>query len=283
MNGTVWDPVTVDLDGDQNTLYDNTTSVSTTPRSIDQNDSDVSWTAGLNYTLNDSVSLFGRVNSGFTFPQFDNLRDGANNKTEIDQYELGLKAGGATYEMYLTAFFNDFTGLRYQAFDNNGNNVVIIGDSKARGLEFEGAWRPAGRFELAWNATWLRAKYGDFADYDGNQVVRQPKFRARLTPSYYWSLPWGDLKAFATYTHVGDRYSDPANGQVLPKYDTWDIGASAHVGDHWEFTFSGRNVTDEIALTEGNARVLGNATSGGVFMGRPLEGTSYQASVAYRW
>ncbi len=40
---------------------------------------------------------------------------------------------------------------------------------------------------------------------------------------------------------------------------------------------------DEIALTEGNARVLGNATSGGVFMGRPLEGTSYQASVAYRW
>ena len=42
-------------------------------------------------------------------------------------------------------------------------------------------------------------------------------------------------------------------------------------------------ITDEIALTEGNARVLGNATSGGVFMGRPLEGTSYQASVAYRW
>lgn len=283
VNGTVWDPVTVDLDGDPNTLYDNTTSVSTTPRSIDQNDSDVSWTAGLNYTLNDSVSLFGRVNSGFTFPQFDNLRDGADNKTEIDQYELGLKAGGETYEMYLTAFYNDFTGLRYQAFDNNGNNVVIIGDSKARGLEFEGAWRPMGGFELAWNATWLRAKYGDFATYDGNQVVRQPKFRARLTPSYYWSLPWGDLKVFTTYTHVGDRYSDPANGQVLPKYDTWDVGASAHVGDHWEVTFSGRNVTDEIALTEGNARVLGNATSGGVFMGRPLEGTSYQASVAYRW
>ena len=58
------------------------------------------------------------------------------------------KMGGETYEMYLTAFYNDFTGLRYQAFDNNGNNVVIIGDSKARGLEFEGAWRPAGGFEL---------------------------------------------------------------------------------------------------------------------------------------
>lgn len=283
INGTVWDPITVDLDGNPNTLYDNNTSVSTTPRRIDQNDNDVSWTAGLNYKLNDNVSLFGRVNSGFTFPQFDNLRDGATNKTEIDQYELGMKAGGQTYEMYLTAFFNDFTGLRYQAFDNNGNNVVIIGDSKARGLEFEGAWRPTNSFELAWNTTWLHAKYGDFANYDDNRVVRQPKFRARLTPSYYWTTSWGDLKVFATWTHVGERYSDPANGQILPKYDTFDIGASMHWGNHWELTLSGRNVTDEIALTEGNARVLGNATTGGVFMGRPLEGASYQVSVAYRW
>ena len=55
------------------------------------------------------------------------------------------------------------------------------------------------------------------------------------------------------------------------------------VGDHWEFALNGRNVTDEIALTEGNARVIGNATSAGVFMGRPIEGASYQVSAAYRW
>ena len=283
VDGTVWDPVSKDLDGNPNTLYDNNTSVSTTPRSIDHDDSATSWTAGVNFKLRDGVSLFGRVNSGFTFPQFDNLRDGATNKTDIDQYELGLKAGGKSYEMYLTGFYNKFVGLRYQAFDQNGNNVVIIGDSKARGLEFEGAVRPAGTLELAWNATWLKADYGDFADFDGNQVVRQPKFRMRLTPSYYWYLPFGDLKLFATYTYVGDRYSDPANGQVLPKYSTWDIGGSVYVGDHWEFALSGRNLTDEIALTEGNARVIGNATSGGVFMGRPLEGRSYQVSARYHW
>jgi len=283
VDGTVVDPTSVDLDGDPNTLYDNNTSVATTPRSIDQRDNHTSWTAGANFKINDNLSVFGRVNSGFKFPSFDNLRDGATQIQEIDQYEVGLKAGGESYELYLTAFYNDFVGLPFQAFDQGGNNIVVIGDSSAKGLEFEGAWRPVGGFELGWNATWLDANYGRFGDFSGNQVVRQPRFRARLTPSYYWTLPWGDAKVYTTVTRVGDRYSDPANGQVLPAYTTWDIGANMRVGDHWEFALNGRNVTDEIALTEGNARVIGNATSAGVFMGRPIEGASYQVSAAYRW
>lgn len=283
IDGTVWDPVGVNLDGNPNTLYDNNTSVSRNPRSIDQDDDDVSWTVGVNFKASDTLSAFARVNSGFKFPAFDNLRDGATETQDIDQYELGLKAGSTNYEMYLTAFYNDFVGLPFQAFDQNGNNVVIIGDSRARGVEFEGAVRPFGDFQLAWNATWLRAKYGNFGDFDGNQVVRQPKFRARITPSYYWGFDWGDAKVFATYTHVGDRYSDPANGQSLSSYDTLDLGASVRVGDHWEFAATGRNVTDEIGLTEGNARVIGSATTGGVFMGRPIDGTSYEVSAAYRW
>lgn len=283
VDGTVVDPVSVDLDGDPNTLYDNNTSVATTPRSIDRTDSHTSWTAGANFKVNDGLSVFGRINSGFKFPSFDNLRDRATETQEIDQYEVGLKAGGDSYELYLTAFWNDFKGLPFQAFDQGGNNIVVIGDSRAKGLEFEGAWRPVTGFELGWNTTWLDANYGRFGAFSGNQVVRQPRFRARLTPSYYWTLPWGDAKVYTTVTRVGDRYSDPANGQVLPAYTTWDLGANMRVGDHWEFALTGRNVTDEIALTEGNARVIGNATSAGVFMGRPIEGASYQVSAAYRW
>jgi len=286
IKGTVWDAASVDLDNDPNTLYDNATSVATTPRRIDQDDNDLSWTAGLNYTLNDAASLFARINSGVAFPQFDSLRDGVTHTTDVDQYEFGLKAGGQSYELYLTGFYNDFTGLRYGVITASGENIVLIGDSTARGLEFEGVWRPqqAEGFELSWNNTWLRARYGNFGAYSGNQVVRQPKFRGRLTPSYSWFLPWGDMKVFATYTHVGDRFEGAANEQLLPAYDTWDLGVSAHVGEHLEFTFSGRNLSDKIALTEGNARVIGGATSGeNVFMGRPLEGRSWLFSAAYRW
>jgi outer membrane receptor protein involved in Fe transport len=283
IDGTVIDPVSIDLDGNPNTLYDNSTSVARNPRSIDQDDSENSWTIGVNFKLNDNTSLFARVNSGFKFPAFDNLRDRQTNVQEIDQYEIGLKSAGDKYDLYLTAFRNDFTGLPFQFFDSNGNNVTAIGDSSAYGLEFEAAVRPIGGLEIATTGVWMRGEYDNFGVNSGNQINRQPKFQGRLTPSYYWTLPWGDLKIFGTYSYVGDRFSDFANGQPLPSYHTINLGANARVGDHWEFTFSGTNVTDEIGLTEGNARIAGSATTGGVFLGRPIEGTAYNVSAAYRW
>jgi outer membrane receptor protein involved in Fe transport len=283
IDGTVNDVASIDLDGDPNTLYDNNTSIPLdTSRRIDQNDSKFSWTAGLNFALNESNSLFARVNSGYKFPAFDNLRDGQNEIQEIDQYELGLKSGTALYDLYLTAFYNKFKNSPFQAFLADGTNFTTVGDSRAYGVEVEGAIRPFGGFELAVTGVWLDGEYQNYREFTGNQVLRQPKQQYRITPSYYWSLPFGDLKLFATYSHIGERFADLANSQVLPEYDTIDAGANLHVGENWEFTLSGSNVTDELGLTEGNVRVPGAAT-GGVFMGRPIAGRQYQFSAAYRW
>ncbi|WP_372361005.1 TonB-dependent receptor [Xanthomonas sp. NCPPB 1325] len=283
VTGDVHDTATVDLDGNPATLYDNATSLAlATTRRIDQDDEAFSWTAGLNFTLDQNNSLFARVNSGAKFPGFDNLRDGQNRVQEVDQYELGLKSGASSYDLYLTAFYNTFKNSPFQAFLSNGQNFTAVGDSRARGLEVEGAIRPFGGFELAGTGVWLDANYRNYREFTGNQVMRQPKRQFRLTPSYYWMLPFGDIKLFATYSYIGERFADLANSQRLPSYDMVDIGANLHVGDHWEVTASGSNVTDTLGLTEGNVRVPGAAT-GGVFMGRPIAGRQYQMSVAYRW
>lgn len=283
IDGTVHDVATIDLDGNPSTLYDNETSISLdTSRRIDQSDSKASWTAGVNFAINESNSVFARINSGYKFPAFDNLRDGQDAVQEIDQYELGLKSGSALYDLYLTAFYNSFKNSPFQAFLDDGTNFTAVGDSRAYGLEVEGAIRPFGGFELAMTGVWLDAKYRNYENFTGNQVMRQPKRQYRISPSYYWALPFGDLKLFATYSYIGDRFADLANSQVLPAYDTIDAGASLHVGKHWELTASGSNLTDELGLTEGNVRVPGAAT-GGVFMGRPIPGRTYQLSAAYRW
>lgn len=283
VTGDVHDTATVDLDGNPATVYDNATSLAlASTRRIDQDDEAFSWTAGLNFRLNDNNSLFARANSGVKFPGFDNLRDGQTRVQDVDQYELGLKSGASNYDLYLTAFYNTFKNSPFQAFLSNGENFTAVGDSRARGLEVEGAIRPFGGFELAGTGVWLDAKYRNYREFTGNQVMRQPKRQFRVTPSYYWMLPFGDLKVFATYSYIGDRFADLANSQRLPSYDMVDIGANLHVGDHWEVTASGSNVTDTLGLTEGNVRVPGAAT-GGVFMGRPIAGRQYQMSVAYRW
>ncbi|MEI2455486.1 TonB-dependent receptor [Lysobacter firmicutimachus] len=283
VDGTVHDTATVDLDGNPNTLYDNATSISLpTSRRIDQNDHHFSWTLGLNYKLNDTSSVFARANSGYKLPAFDNLRDGNTKTQEIDQYELGFKSGNNVYDLYLTAFYNKFTNSPFQAFLDDGTNFTTVGDSRAYGVEVEGAVRPIGGLELTLTGIWLDAQYENYREFTGNQVMRQPKQQFRFTPSYYWTLPFGDLKIFATYSRIGDRYADLANTQKLPSYDTLDIGANLHVGENWEFAFTGSNVTNELGLTEGNVRVPGAAT-GGVFMGRPIAGRSYLFSAAYRW
>ncbi|MCL1528469.1 TonB-dependent receptor [Xanthomonas nasturtii] len=283
VTGDVHDTASVDLDGNPATLYDNATSLAlATTRRIDQDDEAFSWTAGLNFTLDQNNSLFARVNSGVKFPGFDNLRDGQNRVQEVDQYELGLKSGTSAYDLYLTAFYNTFKNSPFQAFLANGQNFTAVGDSRARGLEVEAAVRPFGGFELAGTGVWLDATYRNYREFTDNQVMRQPKRQFRITPSYYWMLPFGDLKLFATYSYIGERFADLANSQRLPSYDMLDIGANLHVGEHWEVTASGSNVTDTPGLTEGNVRVPGAAT-GGVFMGRPIAGRQYQMSVAYRW
>ncbi|WP_434027973.1 TonB-dependent receptor [[Pseudomonas] boreopolis] len=283
VTGDVHDTATVDLDGNPDTLYDNETSVALPGvRRIDQDDDELSWTAGLNFRLDEHNSLFARANSGVKFPGFDNLRDGQDKVQQVDQYELGLKSGASSYDLYLTAFYNTFKNSPFQAFLADGSNFTTVGDSRAYGLEVEGAIRPFGGFELAGTGVWLDAKYRNYREYTDNRVMRQPKRQFRLTPSYYWMLPFGDLKLFATYSYIGERFADLANTQRLPSYHMLDVGASMHVGDHWEFTASGSNVTDELGLTEGNVRVPGAAT-GGVFMGRPIAGRQYQVSVAYRW
>ncbi len=283
VDGTVHDTASIDLDGDPRTLYDNNTSVSLpSVRRIDQNDKHFSWTLGANYKLTDNASVFARANSGYKMPAFDNLRDGNTKVQEIDQYELGFKSGNAAYDLYLTAFYNQFTNSPFQAFLEDGSNFTTVGDSRAYGVEVEGAWRPVGGLELALTGIWLDAQYENYREYTGNQVMRQPKQQFRFSPSYYWTLPWGDLKVFATYSRIGDRYADLANTQKLPSYHTVDAGVNLHLGENWEFQLSGSNLTNELGLTEGNVRVPGAAT-GGVFMGRPIAGRSYLFSAAYKW
>lgn len=287
--GRVSNAVTVDLDGDPDTLYNNNVSVlDGTNRRIDFDDDQWSWTAGLNWRLSDAASVFGRVNSGFFFPQFDNLRDGQDVTQQVDQYEVGLKSGNDWFDLYLTAFYNEFDGLQFQVFaDTDGDgipeNVTSVGGSRAYGLEFEGALRPFENFEVALTGNWVDAKYREFGANSGNEVRRQPRLQYRITPSYYVPGGWGDLKFYLTYTHVGERYSDPENAQRIPSYDTLDAGIAAYVGSQWEFRLTGTNLTDEIGLTEANPRVIGGAITDDVFLGRPIFGRAWELSALYRF
>ncbi|MGZ3182038.1 MAG: TonB-dependent receptor [Telluria sp.] len=290
IDGTIANPTGKDIDNNPLTVYNNNASVpGGSNRAVHRDDSAWSYTVGAGYKVASNFNVFGRINSGVSFPQFDTLRDIGDNApvVKIRQYEVGFKTVGASYSAYVTAFHTDFKGLPFSQILANGTQVNAVAGSHGNGVEFELAVRPIQNLQIAFTGDYQDSTYKDFpagstAGTSGNRVQRQPKFQARLTPTYRIPTSFGSVKVYGTYTTIGDRWSDTQNLQLLPGYHTVDAGVLVSLNDKVEFRLAGNNLTNAFGLTEGNARIIGNG-SGNVVFGRPIFGRNFEASLLYRF
>ncbi|MFT4257813.1 MAG: TonB-dependent receptor [Pseudoxanthomonas sp.] len=290
--GTVGLTGSADFDGNPLTLYDNSGVYLTgATKPVRYNNSGLSWTLGSNYLLTPDTALFVRLNDGFRFPHFDELSAGTRVTQTVSQYELGVKKVRPGWDLFATLFANDFKGQTYtqQVVDPDTSaisTVVAVASSRVHGLELEGAVRPLRGLELRVSGTVFHGEYRDIQSSsdagikNGNRIQRQPTLQYQFNPSYHFALGENaTATVYATWTHVGDRYSDIQNLQHLPSYDTLDAGLRFNRGN-WELQVSGSNLTNELALTEGNPRITGSATSSAI-IGRALFGRAAQATLKY--
>lgn len=279
----------VDTDNDPDTLFNNGTAVlNGTFSTIRYRGDAFSYTAGANYDITSEYGVFARYSHGNSFPFFDNLRDGLRATQKVNTYEAGLKASTDLFSAYLTVFYNRFRGLESTVIID-GAPMPESGGAETTGVELEGAIRPFEGLSLGYSATYLNADYLNFftqngtINNSGNQVLRQPKWAWRFTPSY--EIPFGDTgkaSIFSTLAYVGDRFADVENVQPLPSYYKWDAGIIVDLNERLQFQVTGDNLANEIGLTEGNPRLKG-ATGSGVVSGRPLLGRSFRFGVGYKF
>ena len=296
-----------DLDANPLTLYDNAVPVCNgTYAKTEYDKTHPAWTAGVNYTFTDNMSMYGRVNTGGHFLDFDNgIRGSVTGNTppmqKIRNYEVGFKYKSQLIYADISAYRRKFTGLQYQPTNGAGTPVgsPLIYGSDSTGVNFIGAMTPTDSLRLQLVANYLDGEYTDYdacfpyqdingnsacATIDGQQLQRQPKFRAMFTPSYVFGFDWGDITPYVTYSYVGDRTQDQSGLQQLGSYRTWDFGVVSNIGEHWEFAVRGTNMTNALGLTESNSRIFGAAsTAGGVLLARPLEGREVNVQVKYHW
>jgi TonB dependent receptor-like, beta-barrel/TonB-dependent Receptor Plug Domain len=297
----------VDLDNNPLTLYNNAVPVCNGSLNITDYDEDfTSWTVGANYSFTDSMAAYVRVNRGGHFLDFDNgIRGATTGNTDptqvIRNFEVGFKFENDLLYADISTYYRDFSGLAYQQTTANGapTGARLFYGSESKGINFIGWINAFDNFRFRVIANYLDGEYTDFdacapftnivtgngcAQIEGQQLQRQPKLRYMLTPSYTLPLPWGDIEAYVTYTHIGDHTQDQSGLQQLGTYETWDFGISASVGDNWLFSLYGTNVTDEIGLTESNSRIFGTASgTDGVLLARPIEGSEINFQAKYRW
>ncbi len=277
------------------------------------------FTAGANYEIADNMSAYLRVSSGGHFNDFDNgIRGSGGNfapMQKVRNLEYGFKYQSDWAYVDISAYHRQFTGLPYsrtninnQPVDCDGNPTSASGKAQCtaaygadtKGVNLTGVLTPIENLKISMLAAYQDGHYShaEFAyvynDVNGNEkttlidgkpLQRQPKLRYMITPSYKWVINDDiNVMPFFTFTHVGQRYEDQTGLAPLGPYHTWDIGVVANYGKNWQFRLQGTNLTNEIGLTEGNARVAGVPTGpGGVLLARSIEGREINLQAKYQF
>lgn len=270
-----------------------------------------SWTLGASYKLADPVNVFARYTESFSFPrlseQWGNVVNGVGGRmpdgsatpvTPIRQAELGVKYATRPLELVLIGFYSDFRKLNSSTYVANANgllvNVPLLIDTRTKGVEFEGTWRPLGGFELTGSVTLQDPRISGADTFSGlsgaalvdNEIPRVPKYSWSLQPSYRFQVGGVDARAYATWFGIGRRFQDFTNASVLPAYRTLDLGLHLQLDANLSAQLLCTNVTDAHGLTEGNARapgVSGDLVQADATVGRPIFGRSYVASLQWAW
>ena len=276
------------------------------------------FSVGANYEFNDNMSAYVRINNGHSFDVFDDVRCNVYNKSNgcpshvpqssVQNYEVGFKIQNQWTYIDASAWDKEFDGLAYQPIDVNH---VILGPASTygstdKGGRLVGSVNPfatsdnqmLSAFKITVNGIYEKGHYKKFKgcfiyqDINGNNVcgsingqplARLPDSRVNVTPSDTQVFNWGTLTEGLSYEHVGQHYQD--NTGLLPLHNYYDLGAfiDARIGESWELRLLGSNLTNQIGLTEGNARFGGNTVQNSVGFGRSIVGREVNVTAKYFW
>lgn len=252
-------------------------------RSITGDFTEVAWSGGGSFLVNDNLAVYGRFSKGFQ-------GNAQNPVTDINFGEFGVRYQARGLSASLTGFRTQFKDFRFSRQPAGAiDQIEFDGDIKVLGVEFDLLWKPVSFFQFqalgVIQNTELDIKddqgTGFATEFDGNQPERTPETNVRGTASFFLPNGWGEIYVSGSY--IGKRFSDLANSLELPSYGTVDAGVSLWLTDNLTLSVNGTNLNDSIGLTEGNPR-SGFQENPGVsdfFFARPILGRSFVASLTY--
>jgi outer membrane receptor protein involved in Fe transport len=226
----------------------------------------------------------------------------------VQNYEAGFKIQNRYTYIDASIYDKEFKGLVTTPV--NIQNVPIgppeIYGSTARGVRLIGSVNPGAdsgleaiqTFKITLNANYVDEKYKDFngcfiytnitgqvicGTINGQPLARTPNLQIRVTPSDMQTWGWGTLTEYMAYEHIGQHYQDGTGLNPLGSYYDLAAGIVATIGDNWVLRLVGSNLTNQIGLTEGNARFGGNAVQNSVGFGRSIVGREGSIQLKYKF
>ena len=259
---------------------------------LERKDTNFSPRVAINYKVTDNTNVYGSFSQGFKAGGFDpraredldplGLSQAGFAPETVDSYEVGVKGNlldnRLTYAIAgFVANYEDqqITVQNGVDTDNDGTNDTFVssvfnaGQSKYKGLEFEGALRLSDNFTLTAMAGYIDTDIEEIISADVNiadQFVTQntPEITSRFGFIYSHDLADNGGLTFtgsAAYRDDYNLFNQPLAGfaptAIFPNggppidpdaYTVFDLGVTwTSESERWDFGVYGRNLTDERA------------------------------------
>ncbi|MBB1504194.1 TonB-dependent receptor [Pseudoalteromonas sp. SG41-1] len=228
-------------------------------KTVDYDESKTSWTTGLNYSINDDMGVFARVNRGYKMPYFDDFRDnyvayhqdGEKLIKEVTQAELGYKLITQSTDFFATLFTNEVKG---DTFVSRPGVPAEILTNEAYGVELDYNFNHESGFSVNLNTTLQQTEITKSPKNKGKEAQRQPKWQVRVTPSYDFEVDGMYATLYGTLSAVDDRFGNNENTVTLDGYEKVDLGFILEPMEGIKLQLAIDNLTDEQGITEGDPR-----------------------------
>ncbi|GAB2583446.1 TonB-dependent receptor [Spirosoma areae] len=232
----------------------------------------ISYSAGVNYRLNNSSSVYTRFSSGQKAPDlqfyFDNYRDQtaipqAKAQT-VTQVEVGYKIKTATVSGALIPFYSRLSNVPVSTVgqDTDGTSYftpIVFNTLSTFGLEAEANVNLSAKFSINANATvqkatatvwqaWVIGNNGKADDqlvnYNGNTGENVPALMLNISPVY----SVGKGYAMLTYKYLGARQANIANVFTLPGFGQFNLSAGYTISPKISLTANINNLANTVGV-----------------------------------
>jgi len=250
-----------------------------TPVSV--SDSEVSGNVSLNYTINDDVSVYGRIARGFRAPSiqgrvlFGDAVTVAESET-LNSFEVGLKSQlmDNRLRLNIAAYLLKMSNQQLTAGSGtaNANQLINADSTKGSGIEFDAELLATENLSLSLGMSFNNTEIDDpslsvlpcgapctvldptgsfpgSVSLDGNSLPRAPELTANFVARYTKPLASGDLVLQTDWVYRDDFSMFLYNSAEFHAPSLLEGGFNVgYVTDRWEVGVYGRNITDELEL-----------------------------------
>ena len=209
-------------------------------------DDNIDYTAKLTYMLNDDVSFYGGVSTGFKSTAWnlstDSTPDAAEKAAlaaagtptpentplgqryatpeEAEVFELGLKMRLPTGYFNFTAFKQEIKDFQSNTFVSSGFILANAGQQSSEGFEFDLLFSPVSNIDITFGGLIMDSNYDSFVGSAAGDVSGTKPENVHddsLSSSITWNWTRGQNEGYVRLNHL---YSGPTLIRIEPDFNT---------------------------------------------------------------